>query len=217
MKRAITLTCLLALTAGCSKSAHTPASQANAVDKAATKAAGSTGAGAQGNTKQPSAPTASIAEHTVKSLDGKDVALSTYKGKVALVVNTASQCGFTRQYADLQSLQDTYGAKGFTVLAFPSNDYGGQEPGDAGQIRSFVDANFKVTFPMFAKIRTKGDGKAPLYKTLTERTPASMRGEVRWNFTKFLVNKEGTVIARFSPSTSPTSDDVTQAIEKALQ
>ncbi|HAN32387.1 MAG TPA: glutathione peroxidase [Myxococcales bacterium] len=203
MKTSVTglaLACLLCIS--CGKSAHDPASRNSTSASAASKSP------ARG---------ACIKSLKVNDIEGKSVKLSAYKGKVLLIVNTASQCGFTRQYADLQELQDAYEAKGFSVLGFPSNDFGGQEPGSSEQIRDFVDKRFKVSFPMFAKVSAKGASKSALYKTLTERSPQATQGEVRWNFTKFLIDKEGFVIDRFSPMTSPTSDAVTEAIERALK
>ncbi|MBM4290794.1 MAG: glutathione peroxidase [Deltaproteobacteria bacterium] len=170
----------------------------------------------------PAAPSAAapaqpvLIDHEVKTIDGQTVRLSDYRGKALLIVNTASFCGFTSQYADLKTLQDTYGPKGFTVLAFPCNDFGGQEPGSPEEIKSFCNARFSVNFPLFEKIRAKGPEKSPLYKTLTEQTADGIRGEVRWNFTKFLVNPRGEVVARFGPSDNPNDEDVRAAVEAAL-
>ena len=164
----------------------------------------------------PTSTKGPIIDHTVNRLSGESVKLSDYRGKVLLVVNTASFCGYTRQYGDLKQLQDLYGKKGFTVLAFPCNDFGGQEPGSAEEIRSFCQAKFQVNFPLFEKIHAKGPKKSPLYKTLTEETSKEIRGEVRWNFTKFLINKKGEVVARFESSENPTSDRVQALIKKYL-
>jgi glutathione peroxidase len=150
----------------------------------------------------------------VKAIDGKPVDLATYKGKVVLIVNVASRCGYTGQYAGLQKLYDTYKDKGLVVLGFPANEFGGQEPGTDPEIAQFCSTKYGVTFPMFSKIVVKGDGKAALYKTLTESaTPA---GEVSWNFEKFLVGRDGTIVGRYKSGVAPDDAKLTQAIEAAL-
>ena len=154
----------------------------------------------------------------MKDIDGKEVDLAkTYTGKVVLVVNVASKCGLTPQYQDLEKIFETYKDKGFVVLGFPANEFGAQEPGTNEEIKQFCTSQYKVTFPMFSKIVVKGDGINPLYKFLTEKetNPASA-GEIKWNFTKFLIGRDGKLIARFEPKTTPNSKDVTDAIEKAL-
>ena len=156
-----------------------------------------------------------VINHTVKDIDGQTVKLSDYRGKSLLIVNTASYCGYTRQYADLKALQDKFSSRGFTVLAFPCNDFGGQEPGSPQEIKRFCKARFEVNFPLFEKVRAKGD-KSPLYKTLTEETRSGIKGEIRWNFTKFLVNPNGEVVARFESGVNPNSDQVHKAIESTL-
>jgi glutathione peroxidase len=153
----------------------------------------------------------SIHEFTLKSIDGKPAPLADYKGKVVLVVNVASQCGYTPQYAGLQALYDRYKAKGFVVLGVPSNDFGAQEPGSEAEIKDFCKRNYGVTFPMTSKVVVTGSEKTPLYAYLTQTG-----GEVGWNFTKFLVGKDGKVRARFDSSTKPESAELTTAIEKAL-
>lgn len=153
---------------------------------------------------------------TVKTLDGKDVPLSTYKGKAVLIVNTASECGYTPQYASLQKLYATYKDQGLEVLAFPSNDFGAQEPGDSEQIRSFVDEKYNVEFTMFEKVHATGPEKAPLYQTLTEKTGDGISGDVRWNFTKFLVDPNGKVVARFESKVDPMSQDVVSKVTAVL-
>lgn len=155
-------------------------------------------------------------DHEVKLLDGSAKSLADYRGKTLLVVNTASACGFTPQYAELQQLYATYKDKGLEVLAFPSNDFGGQEPGSALDIRTFVDAQYSVEFTMFDKVVTKGEGKAPIYKTLTEETGDGIKGEINWNFTKFLVDPQGRVIARFEPAVGPLDPQIVAAIEHVL-
>lgn len=162
------------------------------------------------------AATGPVLDHTVKLLDGTDKSLADYRGKAVLVVNTASECGFTPQYADLQELYAKYKDRGLEVLAFPSNDFGAQEPGTPEQIREFVDKQYNVEFEMFEKVATKGPEQSPLYKTLTEETADGIKGEVKWNFTKFLVDPQGRVIQRFESSVSPTDPKVIAAIEGVL-
>ncbi|MFN0063892.1 MAG: glutathione peroxidase [Myxococcaceae bacterium] len=157
---------------------------------------------------------ASIHAIEVKANDGTTHSLKEWAGKVALVVNTASECGYTPQYAGLQQLYDRYRAKGFVVLAFPSNDFGAQEPGSDADIKKFCELRYKTTFPLFSKIQVKGDGKHPLYAQLTSTPGAS--GEVKWNFTKFLVDAQGKVVARFESKVEPTSAELAQKIESLL-
>ncbi|HYE60479.1 MAG TPA: glutathione peroxidase [Phycisphaerales bacterium] len=134
--------------------------------------------------------------HTVKDISGKDVDLSTYKGKVVVIVNVASRCGFTAQYEGLQELYDSRKDKGLVVLAFPANDFGKQEPGSEAEIKEFCETKFKVTFPMFSKVTVKGENKHPLYTQLAAQ-PKPIGGEPKWNFTKFVVDRSGNVVARF--------------------
>lgn len=155
-------------------------------------------------------------DHTVQTLKGETVALSSYRGKALLIVNTASECGYTPQYDGLEKLYETYRDRGLVVLGFPSNDFGGQEPGSAEEIGAFCRKNYGVTFPLFAKVHAKGAEIAPLYKTLTEDTGAGIKGEVRWNFTKFLIDPKGQVVARFEPKVEPESHDLVAAVEKVL-
>jgi glutathione peroxidase len=150
----------------------------------------------------------------MKGIDGKPVDLAAYKGKVVLVVNVASRCGYTGQYAGLQKLYDSQKDKGLVILGFPANDFGAQEPGSDAQIAEFCSAKYGVTFPMFAKITVKGPDKAPLYKSLTEA--ADPKGEVSWNFEKFLIGKDGAVIGRFKSGVAPDDAKLVQAIEAAL-
>ncbi len=157
-----------------------------------------------------------ILDQTVKTIKGEDKSLADFRGKALLVVNTASECGYTPQYEGLQELYAKYKARGFEVLAFPSNDFGGQEPGSEDEIAGFVEETYGVQFPMFAKVPVKGDAKAPLYTTLTEQTPEGIKGEIKWNFTKFLVDPSGHVIARYESNVDPMDTDLTAKLESIL-
>lgn len=150
----------------------------------------------------------------VKSIDGKDVSLAQYKGKALVIVNTASQCGYTPQYKGLEQLYQAYKAKGLEVLAFPSNDFGGQEPGSNEEIKSFCELKYKTTFPLFAKLTVKGDGAHPLYKYLTGLKENG--GEVAWNFNKFVVAPDGKVVAHVPSKVDPMSDDFKRVVEAVL-
>lgn len=156
--------------------------------------------------------------HTMNSLAGKPVELSEYNGKVLLIVNVASQCGATPQYEDLQALHEKYSKDGLVVLGFPCNQFGKQEPGESEEIATFCKKNYGVTFPMFAKVEVNGDAACDLYKHLTanETYPADP-GKVKWNFEKFLVNKEGKVVSRFRTGVNPSEKSVTEAIERELK
>jgi glutathione peroxidase len=152
-----------------------------------------------------------------KTLEGKDRKLSDFKGKAVLVVNVASKCGLTPQYAGLQKLHEKYGARGFEVLGFPCNQFAGQEPGSAEEIAEFCERSYGVSFPMFAKIEVNGANRAPLYQWLTAQpTQPDGPGDILWNFGKFLVDKQGAVVARFNPRVAPDAPELTSAIEKAL-
>jgi glutathione peroxidase len=156
-----------------------------------------------------------IYSFSAETLGGATVSLDSYSGKVLLIVNTASECGFTPQYKGLQELYERYSARGLEILGFPCNQFGKQEPGDAGQIASFCEQNYGVSFPMFAKIDVNGDNAHPLYKYLTEEAPGVLGTEgVKWNFTKFLVDREGNVVNRFGSVTKP--DALSGDIEKLL-
>ncbi len=155
---------------------------------------------------------------TVKSLDGKEVALSKYQGKVLVIVNVASQCGATPQYAPLQDLQKTFKDDGLVVLGFPCNQFGQQEPGTAEEIKEFCTANYGVTFDMFSKIDVNGDKAHPLYQFLTgAETNPQFAGKIGWNFEKFLIGRNGKVVARFKTGVAPDSDEVVAAIKKELE
>jgi len=160
----------------------------------------------------------SVYEFSLKDINGKDVKLADYKGKVLLLVNTASQCGYTPQYKGLQMIYQKYQAQGFTVLGFPANNYGGQEPGSNDEIKEFCTMRYKVTFPMFAKISVKGEDQHPLYQYLTSKeSNPHYGGDVTWNFNKFLVSKSGQIIGRFGSKVEPESPELTGAIEQALK
>ncbi|MEP7212329.1 MAG: glutathione peroxidase [Acidobacteriota bacterium] len=162
-------------------------------------------------------PAKSIYEFQMKDIDGRDVKLSKYKGNVLLVVNTASKCGYTPQYEGLQSIYSKYHEKGFEILGFPANNFGGQEPGSEAEIKEFCTLKYKVTFPMFAKISVKGEDQHPLYSYLTSKeTDPAFAGDITWNFNKFLIDKNGKILARFSSKDTPESEAVTSAIEAAL-
>jgi glutathione peroxidase len=160
----------------------------------------------------------SVLDFTLKNIDGKETKLSDYRGKVLLLVNVASQCGYTPQYEGLQAVYSKYGAQGLVVLGFPANNFGGQEPGTNEEIKEFCTVKYKVAFPMFAKISVKGADIHPLYKFLTgKETNPEFGGDISWNFNKFLVDRNGKIIARFETKEKPEGEKVTQAIESALK
>ena len=159
----------------------------------------------------------SIYEFTVKDIDGGDVSLATFKGKVVMIVNVASKCGFTGQYAGLQALYEKHKDRGLVILGFPANDFLWQEPGSDSEIKQFCTLEYGVTFPMFAKIHVRGSRQHPLYAYLTDkRTNPQLGGRITWNFNKFLVGRDGQIVARFGSRTKPGSAGVVAAIEKAL-
>jgi glutathione peroxidase len=159
----------------------------------------------------------SIYDFTLKDIDRKEVNLGQYRGKVVLVVNVASRCGYTPQYEGLQKVYLKYKDRGFVILGFPANNFMGQEPGTDEEIKTFCSTKYNVTFPIFSKISVKGDDIHPLYKYLTSKdTNPDFGGDIKWNFSKFLFDKNGKIIARFEPKVTPESDPVIQAIEKAL-
>jgi glutathione peroxidase len=164
-------------------------------------------------TKKPT----SVLDFHVKDIEGKDVDLASYKGKVLLIVNTASQCGLTPQYKDLEAIYEKYKDQGFAILAFPANEFGKQEPGSNEEIKEFCSTKYKVSFPLFSKIVVKGKGIDPLFDFLTsDATNPKFAGPIKWNFNKFLVDRKGEVIARFEPKKEQWSEPVVTAIEKAL-
>jgi glutathione peroxidase len=155
----------------------------------------------------------SVYDFTLKSIDGAPTPLSTYKGKVILMVNVASKCGYTPQYEALEALYRKYKDRGLVVVGVPANNFGGQEPGSNEEIQAFCKRTYGVSFPMMSKVSVKGDDQAPLYRYLTGQTG----GDIKWNFTKFLVGKNGAILARFEPKIKPDSPEVAAAVEKALQ
>ncbi|MEP7339139.1 MAG: glutathione peroxidase [Acidobacteriota bacterium] len=160
----------------------------------------------------------SIYDIPLKTIDGKPATLGDYKGKVLLIVNVASQCGYTPQYEGLEKIYKQYQSKGLIVLGFPANNFGGQEPGTEAEIVTFCSKNYGVTFPMFSKLSATGADIHPLYKFLTEKeTNPNFAGKINWNFNKFLIDKNGNPIARFDSADKPESAKVTQAIEQALK
>jgi glutathione peroxidase len=156
-------------------------------------------------------------EAPVKTLEGKKSSLGSLKGKALLIVNVASQCGLTPQYTDLEKLHEEYGKRGFSVVGFPCNQFAGQEPGGAEEIRSFCSTKYGVTFPLFEKIEVNGPGRHPIYQELTKIADAEGNaGDVKWNFEKFVVSADGKTIRRFRPMTQPYDPEVVAAIEKGL-
>lgn len=164
-----------------------------------------------------SAAAPSVFDFKMKDIDGKDVKLKKYKGNVLLVVNTASKCGYTPQYESLQATYAKYKDRNFYVLGFPANNFGSQEPGTEKEIKEFCESKYKVTFPMFAKISVKGADQDPLYAYLTSKeTNPEFGGDVSWNFNKFLIDRKGKIVGRFTSKQKPDGPEVTQAIEKYL-
>jgi glutathione peroxidase len=159
----------------------------------------------------------SIYEFTLPSIDGKPLPLANFKGKVVLVVNVASRCGFTPQYSALESTYEKYKDQGFVILGFPANNFGSQEPGTNQEIKTFCQTKYSVTIPMYAKVSVKGHDQTPLYAYLTTNANPAVAGEIKWNFTKFMVDRNGNVVKRFEPDTTPDSPEVISAIEKALK
>ena len=183
-----------------------------------------TGEPSANNTKEPVMTvdeaavdhTAGVIDQTVTSIEGDTVDLRGYRGRPMLIVNTASKCGYTKQYETLQKLYERFKDRGFVIVGFPSNDFGNQEPGSHEEIANFCRLNYGVTFPMMEKVHTKGPDQAPIYRALTTESPEGMRGEIGWNFTKFLVDGDGRVVARFDPGIDPMSDEITEAVEALL-
>jgi glutathione peroxidase len=158
-----------------------------------------------------------VYDFTLNSIDGQPTSLSTFKGKVLLLVNVASRCGYTPQYTALEAVYEKYKDRGLVIVGVPANNFGGQEPGTNQEIKTFCTAKYNVTFPMMAKVSVKGKDIAPLYQFLTDKNANPQTGgEIGWNFTKFLIGPDGQVIARFDSAVTPDSKEVTSAVEKAL-
>ena len=153
-----------------------------------------------------------VSDVLVKTANGKEIRLGEFKGQVLLIVNVASRCGFTKQYSGLQELENAYGSKGFKVLGFPCNDFGGQEPGTLDEIKAFCASTYKATFTLFEKVHAKGSTTEP-YTTLNQVEPS---GDVDWNFEKFLISKDGNVLMRFKSAIEPNNPELITAIENAL-
>jgi glutathione peroxidase len=162
-----------------------------------------------------SAQSSSLYDIPLKDIDGKPTSLAAYKGKVLLIVNVASKCGNTPQYAALEAMQKKYEAQGFTILGFPCNDFAGQEPGSAEQIKEFCTKNYDVTFPLFEKLHVKGPEQHPLYAALTGKD-SPVPGPIDWNFAKFVISRDGKIITRFKASVKPDNQEVTSAVEAAI-
>ncbi|MGZ8394193.1 MAG: glutathione peroxidase [Nitrospira sp.] len=174
---------------------------------------GQVGSAEQG-AKPMAAQSSNVYDFTLNDIDGKPVSLSQFKGKVIMLVNTASLCGNTPQYTDLETMYETYKDKGFEILAFPANNFGHQEPGTNEEIKGFCLTKYSVGFPLFSKISVKGGDKHPLYQYLTEKSP--FPGEVEWNFQKYLVDRSGNVVARYHHRTKPLADEVVKDVERFL-
>ncbi|GAA5522695.1 hydroperoxy fatty acid reductase gpx1 [Fodinibius salicampi] len=158
----------------------------------------------------------SVYEFEPTNIDGEVTPLQKYEGKVLLIVNTASECGFTPQYEGLQNIYEKYNDQGFEVLGFPANNFGGQEPGSDEEIKQFCNVNYDVGFPLFSKISVKGEDQHPLFKYLTTASNPDFTGEIKWNFEKFLIGKDGELVHRFRSDTKPESDEILKAIETSL-
>ena len=157
-------------------------------------------------------------DFTARSIDGVDQPLAAYRGKPLLVVNVASKCGFTPQYAGLESLYEKYKDRGLVIVGIPANNFGGQEPGTNEEIKKFCSTKYNVSFPMMSKVSVLGDDKTPLYTFLTDKgTDPQFAGDIKWNFTKFLFDRNGKPVARFEPNVTPDSPEVVAAVESALK
>ena len=156
-------------------------------------------------------------DFTLPSIDGKAAPLAGYKGKVVLIVNVASRCGYTPQYTALEAVYEKYKDRGFVILGFPANNFGGQEPGSNQEIKTFCSSKYSVTFPLYGKVSVEGGDQTPLYSYLTKEANPAVAGDIQWNFTKFLVDRNGKVVQRFEPATTPDSPGMISAIEKLLK
>lgn len=220
--RAALILALVASTAACKASPEAAGAPpaASTTSKAAPPSAAAPSAPATTLAVAPSAaaeaPAASLHALTVTDIRGEPLDLASLKGKVVLAVNTASQCGFTPQYAGLERLYRDYADKGFTVVAFPSNDFGGQEPGDRAEIAGFVHDKFEITFPLMDKVNIKAEPIAPIYQFLTGAGPEGTQGPIKWNFTKFLIGKNGEILQRYESRVDPLDPSVKAGVEAAL-
>ncbi len=160
-------------------------------------------------------PAASIYDYTLNSIDGKPTPLSSFKGKVVMLVNVASRCGYTPQYTGLESLYEKHKDQGFVIVGIPANNFGGQEPGTNAEIKTFCKSKYAVTFPMMSKVSVAGADQAPLYHYLTNSGKTG--GEIQWNFTKFLIGRDGQILARFESAVAPDDPSLNAAVEKALR
>jgi glutathione peroxidase len=159
----------------------------------------------------------SVFDFTLNGIDGQPAPLAAYKGKVVMLVNVASRCGYTPQYTALESIYEKYKDRGFVIIGIPANNFGAQEPGTNQEIKTFCQSKYSVTFPMMSKVSVKGSDKTPLYQLLTDKAASPKTGgEIQWNFTKFLVGPDGQILARFEPAVTPDSPELTGAVEKAL-
>ena len=216
-----TLALIALLGAACSKSSNPAPAPAPPVVQGPTAAAGDpANLPAAGTAPAPTKVEAQLDgmwTASIKTLQGKPAHLADYKGKALLIVNVASQCGLTPQYSALEALQKKYEAKGFTVIGFPCNQFGGQEPGNAEEIQTFCSTKYGITFPIMEKIEVNGPNRHDIYKTLTPIADASgQTGDIRWNFEKFVVSSDGSKITRFSPKVTPDDPSVIAAVEAAL-
>src|ERR1700676_3007690 len=158
-----------------------------------------------------------VYEFTLNSIDGQSAPLAAYKGKVVMVVNVASRCGFTPQYSALEAIYEKYKDRGFVIVGIPANNFGSQEPGTNQEIKTFCQSKYNVKFPMMSKVSVKGEDQTPLYQFLTDKSAnPKTGGDIQWNFTKFLIGPDGEILARFEPRVTPDSPEVTSAIESAL-
>lgn len=158
----------------------------------------------------------SLFDYKVKTIEGKDITLEAYKGNVILIVNVASKCGYTPQYEGLQDLYEKYGKEGLTILGFPANNFNNQEPGSNEEIKQFCTLEYGVDFPMFSKVSVKGENQAPIFNYLTSQPNPDFEGEIKWNFEKFLIDREGNLKRRFRSSVKPESEEIIEAIKTEL-
>jgi len=159
----------------------------------------------------------SVYDFTLTTIDGQPAPLGAFKGKVVLLVNVASRCGYTPQYTALEAVYEKYKDRGFVIIGIPANNFGSQEPGTNQEIKTFCQTKYSVTFPMYGKVSVKGDDQTPLYSYLTKDANPALAGDIKWNFTKFLVDRNGKVVARFEPDVTPDSPQVTAEIDKLMK